>query len=305
LAGSIAIGAIAGGVAMTVFFADQAREAARANEKVQASRRFEQYAGLIQDADAAYRADDFTVMQARLLKAEPRLRSWEWRFLWAASEQLRAARTTPGGRTSPAGVFPSEEFKVSEHLVYSPFQSISRYVQAERVFEVLNFSDFSVHTTIRDVPRPWRWGVTRDGRYVVLAGMGDHSAVQIYDCATGTLLAERRGFRVQDSIVSIHPDGRSFALAGDDGPARFFSLPALEPLGELGFQGKIDGIDHSPDGTMVLIAAFPADLSVFRTSDHSLVAKCDTRGAMPIYPFFSDDSARIASLNHRESNLNL
>lgn len=192
------------------------------------------------------------------------------------------------------------------NVLCGPTELVGFFDQDRSTFQIQGAADDMPLATLPNVhARPWRFGITADHKYAILAGLLPGNVLSVRNAETGTEIAARPGFEQEDHVLCVDSSHNRLALAGNSGVVRFFSIPDLTPLGEFREPAKVDGAVLSPDGERIATIYWPSGLRVRRVSDGAILADCDTRGGMPIYPVFSDDGRYIASLNYKELNLNL
>lgn len=294
--------------AALLFALHSLRAASRADRDRQAlalQQKFQTYLSTLQSADAAMRAEDIDAADSILGSISNDQRGWEWSYLSRVAARARELLASPEHIPGDHVIFQAERVSDAGIMGFQPYHVFARQTSDTGEF---NFIDMTrggaTIAAVHNLPSAvWRCSATRDGRYLILAGLLPGSALQVHDATTGELIASRPGFESEDNYLVVRPDGSMLALAGNSGVIRLFSIPALKPLGEIRAFGKVDGLDFSPDGSRLLASAWPDGLAVFSIPDGRRLVDCDTHRAMSIYAVFTDDGHRIISLAYAESNL--
>lgn len=284
--GAAAVGIILIAAALVGLSLLAARESSRA---AQDHRAYGEYLTAVQSAYTAALAGAMEEARAHLDAAPVTERDWEWSYV--------ASLVRGSGRNAemipPTGVWTG------------PSRDCVTRQRPDGMVESLAF-DGPSRALAPMSSRPWRLGVTPDGRYAIGAGyQEDNGTLRVYDTSANAVVATRPGHSYEMNAFDIDASGTRVVVGGAAGVARLFSVPSLDPLRDIPLPGHIWHIAFSPDAQHIAVAYLPNGLRVCRVSDGATVVECDTRGGMPQYPEYSPDGRLLVSLNDRESNLNL
>src|ERR1700712_3016289 len=103
------------------------------------------------------------------------------------------------------------------------------------------------------------------------------SNVAAADDAAPLLRIETGRHSAQVNGAAVDAAEHILVTVSDDRTARIWSLPALRPLGVLrpaigaGAEGKLYAVSMSPDGALVAVGGFRAEVLVFDLQTHALV----------------------------------
>ena len=98
------------------------------------------------------------------------------------------------------------------------------------------------------------WGAAFNPDTTLLAAAGESGIVEIWDLATGELVAEMTEHAAYGAAycVIFHPDGTRLASGGNDGTIRLWDTTTWQQVHEMrGHKSYVKTLAFSPDGTQL------------------------------------------------------
>ena len=224
---------------------------------------WQSYVANIAAADAHMRAGELSAAQQQLLKCEPSLRGWEWRYLWARSD------------TSMATLYAAGDI----HSIGFSRNGKQILLASSNHVEVRDASTFTLITTYRSFPSVL--ALSPDGTRILTAGSKDSQPLELMDPASRGVVVKLPGPLERPRSVAFSMDSKLVAAGFRDGRIWIWNAASGNRLAIVsGNKKPVTALTFSKDGTLIAAGAEDGGMRVWDSRSGHVLAVASGKGSI-------------------------